>query len=1008
MRCDNRCVTTRLPALLALALTLALPALAEGASKSRARAFASCEAVGDYARKHALKIVGPGGLPVRFGFAIEGRCPPRARRPVPAMTPQEGAVRDGDGVDYSTTNVQEEGVDEPDIVKTDGAPPVRDQREHALRVRRQDRRAEAGGLARAERLRAPAAPVRRPRAGPHHLLGRPGAPAAARAGLRALARIPIPSPATRLFEIDVSDKTAPKLLNTLTVEGSYVSARLRGSVARVVIATPPSPWPVEYESGQSTEEAEAEQRRAIRRTRLSTWMPDGVLRDRVRDKRRVRRVVACDDVRKPVAYSGPGMLSVLTLDLAQGLKPLDSDSLMTDAQTIYASKRSLFVAAERWFDPTVSDPDQTVDAGRFTAIHRFAIDDPQSAEYRASGQVRGFVLNQFSLSEHDGVLRVATTDQPPWRANAEQRESESFVTVLDEQDKQLQEVGRVGGLGRGERIFAVRFLGEKGYVVTFRQVDPLYTLDLSNPQKPAVRGELKILGFSSYLHPIGDDLLLGLGQDANEQGQTQGTQLSLFDVSDLSDPRRLHQRSLGESTSSAAEYDHHAFLYWPPTKLTVVPLSAYRPEDSFNGAVGFRVERDKGISPLGSAEHDGGTIMRSLVANGHLLTVSDRGVLASTLDTLAPVSFARLPTGSDPLEKLVHALDRPREHRAVAALHHRTLEQWRVLRHQRDDLVVGEVAALDVLLVGGLALAQQVRRRAAGLAHELADLVLRQRIDVVVHALEVDPALLQQRDEVAAGRAGGLLVDGDVAHGAGMQARLILDSFGDVGAHLVHAAGGCARADSRTGRFIRAAQALHRRRDLGRARDRGRIALERRRRRIRRRAGRVPFGRGDHLRRLRLHGDADRLHPRSERRALRLGHRRRRGQPGRLAHPADRRSDRQQQARTGRARARVAGHRQPLVPGPHAAERPLDPDALARLGARADEGGRRGRALDLESGRARDDRRLGGSSKRAATLPDTLQKAQVPITTDAYCAQQYGSSFDAGHDALCGLPRGRR
>ena len=227
-------------------------------------------------------------------------------------------------------------------------------------------------------------------------------------------------------------RRAPKLLNTLTVEGYYVSARLRGSVARVVIATPPSPWPVEYESGQTPEEAEADQRRAIRRTRLSTWMPDGVLRDRVRDKRRRPRIVACDDVRRPIAYSGPGMLTVLTVDLDRGLKPLDSDSLMTDAQTIYASKRSLFVATERWFDPTASDPEQQVDAGRFTAIHRFAIDDPESAEYRASGEVRGFVLNQFSLSEHDGLLRVATTDQPPWRANAEQRESESFVTVLGE------------------------------------------------------------------------------------------------------------------------------------------------------------------------------------------------------------------------------------------------------------------------------------------------------------------------------------------------------------------------------------------------------------------------------------------------------------------------------------------------------------------------------------------------------------------------------------------------
>ena len=577
--------------------------------------------------------------------------------PAPTPAPQEGAVREGDGVDYSTTNVQEEGVDEPDLVKTDGRHLyvisastlyVFDIRSGEPKLRGSLALRGYGHelLVSGDRVLALTTywddPVLQPQR-------QPEPPPDTGPGPVAVPATSMPyyysEPATRLFEIDVSDPSAPKLLNTLTVEGYYVSARLHESVARVVVTTPPSPWPVDYEGVDTPEEAEAAQRRAIRRTRLSTWMPDGVLRDRVRDKRQVRRVVACDDVRRPVTFSGPGMLTVLTVDLARGLKPLDSDSLMTDAQTIYASKRSLFVAGERWFDPTVSDPEAQVEPGQFTAIHRFAIDDPESAEYRASGQVRGFVLNQFSLSEHDGVLRVATTDQPPWRAGAEQRESESFVTVLDEQDKVLQEVGRVGGLGRGERIFAVRFLGEKGYVVTFRQIDPLYTLDLSNPEKPAVRGELKILGFSSYLHPIGNDLLLGLGQDANEQGQQQGTQLSLFDVSDLGAPKRLHSQTLGESTSSAAEHDHHAFLYWPPTKLTVVPVSAYKPEDQFNGAVGFLVDRDKGISELGRAEHEGGMILRSLVANGRLLTVSDRGVLASTLDTLAPVSFEPFPTG---------------------------------------------------------------------------------------------------------------------------------------------------------------------------------------------------------------------------------------------------------------------------------------------------------------------------------------------------------------------------
>ena len=615
--------------ILALALALTLLAPAAGASKSRARAFASCEAVGEYARKHAVKIVEPGGLPPRFGFAIEGDTPAQGG-PEPAPTsPQEGAVRDGDGVDYSTTNVQEEGVDEPDIVKTDGRHlyVMNAGTLYVFDIRTGEPKLVGSLTLRGfghellvsgDRVLALTTywddPVLQPQ--PAQVIGPEP--------------YPVPEPATRLFEIDVSDPGEPKLLNTLTMEGFYVSARMRGSVARVVITTPPSPWPVEHETEQA-------QRRAIRRTRLSTWMPDGVLRDRVRDRRRVRRMVACDDVRKPVSYSGPGMLTVLTVDLARGLKPLDSDSLMTDAQTIYASKWSLFVAAERWFDPTVSDPEREIDAGRFTAIHKFALDS-ESAEYRASGDVRGFVLNQFSLSEDDRALRVATTDQPPWRANAEQRQSESFVTVLGEN---LNEIGRVGGLGRGERIFAVRFMGERGYVVTFRQIDPLYTLDLSDPEKPAVRGELELLGFSSYLHPIGNDLLLGLGQDANEQGQSQGTQLSLFDVSDLSAPKRLHRTVLGKSTTSAAEHDHHAFLYWPPTKLTVVPVSAYSPEDSFNGAFGFRVDRDDGITKVGSAEHEGGYIVRSLVAQGRLFTVSDRGVLASTLDSLAPVAFER-------------------------------------------------------------------------------------------------------------------------------------------------------------------------------------------------------------------------------------------------------------------------------------------------------------------------------------------------------------------------------
>jgi uncharacterized secreted protein with C-terminal beta-propeller domain len=202
----------------------------------------------------------------------------------------------------------------------------------------------------------------------------------------------------------------------------------------------------------------------------------------------------------------------------------------------------------------------------------------------------------------------------------------------------------VGGLGKGERVYAVRFIGDKGYVVTFRQVDPLYTLDLSTPSRPAVLGELKIQGYSAYLHPLGDDLLLGVGQDATAEGRTLGTQLSLFDVADPRRPVRLRQHALGSSWSEA-EWDHHAFLWWGPSRLAVLPVMA-NADKPFAGAVGFRVSRG-GIDEVGRVAHAGETaggrsgqvqvmpVNRSLVVGDTLYTVSSAGVKAVSLGSFA-------------------------------------------------------------------------------------------------------------------------------------------------------------------------------------------------------------------------------------------------------------------------------------------------------------------------------------------------------------------------------------
>ena len=372
----------------------------------------------------------------------------------------------------------------------------------------------------------------------------------------------------RISQIDVSDPANPVVRRTEDLDGYIVDARLTGRTARVVVASYP----------------EALYGPAELRALPSGWLPTRSVRYARTGRTVTRRAVGCRAVRRPAVFSGAGVLTVYTVDLDKGLPAVDADAVFTDADTVYASPSSLYVATQRYDTQA-----------EHTSIHRFDISDPDRTGYAASGAVPGSLLNQFSLSEDKGVLRTATT--VGWGAAAESR-----VTTLSERGGRLVQRGAVGGLGPGERIFAVRFLGDVGYVVTFRQTDPLYTVDLADPDHPRVRGELKIPGYSAYLHPVGDDLLLGVGQEATDDGRVQGLQLSLFDVSDLARPVRLQKAQLGQRySSSAVEWDHHAFLWWPATKLALLPIDS----EAFTGAAGFRVERARGIAAVGRIAHAG-------------------------------------------------------------------------------------------------------------------------------------------------------------------------------------------------------------------------------------------------------------------------------------------------------------------------------------------------------------------------------------------------------------------
>lgn len=601
---------------LVLALVCADAASAATKQRPRLKAFASCTQLVDYARAGAERTGGGVGVPPRGvpqpvdAVTTPPLMPPptpqtRTDAPPPAAAPVSGesdSAIGGTVEDFSGTNVQELGVDEPDILKTDGRR-IFAVTDRTLRVIDVASGTVTGTLA---------------LDGVGHTLMLRGDRILAIAGKGAEGPAPEPvapefappQQATVVTEIDVS--AAPKVLRTMEVPGRFVDARQNGAVARLVIDSVPQPIEDPSSAG------------------VRDFLGRTVLKSKLSGKTFRRNLAPCDAVSRPAQFSGLDVLAILTIDLDRGMYSLDRDGVMAGAQVVYGSAGSLYVASHRFV--RALETNGQVPEGMQTEIHRFDISDPTKTVYRATGTVPGFILNNYALSEHEGKLRVATTEEPNWLARTE---SQSTVTVLDQQGNRLVRVGSVTGLGKGERIYAVRFMGARGYVVTFRQIDPLYTLDLADPTAPKVVGELKIPGYSAYLHPIGENRLLGIGRE----GAT--VQASLFDVSNFASPQRVAVLPFGTG-STPVENEPHAFLYWAPANLAVIPLATYG-EAPFTGAAGIKIAGNA-MGQLGRVTHETADrgqipIQRSFVIGDRLYTLSYLGVLSSGLGDLAGIKY---------------------------------------------------------------------------------------------------------------------------------------------------------------------------------------------------------------------------------------------------------------------------------------------------------------------------------------------------------------------------------
>lgn len=289
-----------------------------------------------------------------------------------------------------------------------------------------------------------------------------------------------------------------------------------------------------------------------------------------------------------------------------------------------------------------------------TVIHKISVSGAD-IEYKTSGEVPGHVLNQFSMDEWDGNFRIATTTGQSWRET-----SLNHIYVLD---GNLQTIGKLENLARTEQIFSARFIGDRAYLVTFRRTDPLFVIDLSNPSAPAVLGELKIPGWSDYLHPYDADHLIGLGEQADENGRRTGQiKLSLFDVSDVAHPSELSTYLIGESGDwaySEALNDHKAFLFSKSKNLLVIPVSInnWRHENKyFQGAYVFDLTLENGFKLKGNVTHAisnaseeeqyydyQSAVRRALYMDNTLYTVSDQFVKANSLVDLSEIAEVKLP-----------------------------------------------------------------------------------------------------------------------------------------------------------------------------------------------------------------------------------------------------------------------------------------------------------------------------------------------------------------------------
>ncbi|MCB0384686.1 MAG: beta-propeller domain-containing protein [Bdellovibrionales bacterium] len=392
--------------------------------------------------------------------------------------------------------------------------------------------------------------------------------------------------------IDIRNPRTPSLLTQFEIPGNYMSARLVGRTVRIV--NQDYGTTVNYDVQHVEEpqvkgwfQVQGQSREDIIQSRVNTTPLSEILnvRPTVHIHNNNRRDIAalgdCKRVYLPKVYQPGALTRIATLDLER--RKYSESLALINPSTIYASESAIYLAQQGYGQSEGTNVQQT-------AIHKFGTANGEAAVYAATGVVNGHLINQFAMDEHKDNLRVATNGAEytggSWiNKRGRQWTTVNRVQVLGQSGSKLRLLGKTKNLAEGERLYSVRFNGDKGFMVTFRQVDPLFTLDLSNPRNPRAVGELKIPGFSTYIHILDDNHLLAIGQDADPNtGRAKGLKLSIFNTKDFKRPREVKNLLFAPQATSEASYEHKAFSFYRSRGILAIPVSGVVNSASVKGS----------------------------------------------------------------------------------------------------------------------------------------------------------------------------------------------------------------------------------------------------------------------------------------------------------------------------------------------------------------------------------------------------------------------------------------